>query len=109
MKKKVEQIFKKKIVCKVLSADLCRETIVHHAEGINRSVSETFAIVHQRLTDRQVSLWNTILSLAESLLRSNPAQTTIVAVSSTIYRNAFKMCSTFYRQVSAFLYKSRQT
>ncbi|KAM3582486.1 hypothetical protein VKS41_005132 [Umbelopsis sp. WA50703] len=84
-KKKVEQIFKKKITSKVLSADLCRETIVHHAEGIN-------------------SLWNSILSLAESLLRSNPTQASIVAVSSVIYKNAFKMCSAFYRQPIGNLY-----
>ncbi|CAO3664414.1 unnamed protein product [Umbelopsis ramanniana] len=78
-KKKVEQIVKKKIISKVLSIDLITETISQHAEGIN-------------------SLWMPILSLAEALLRTNPNQPLITKVSSAIYKNAFKMCNTYYRQ-----------
>ncbi|CAO3636846.1 unnamed protein product [Mucor hiemalis] len=79
MKKKVETIFKKKIIRGSITANLIQETITYHADGL-------------------LSYWGTLLSLSESTLRACQQNNIISPCASTLYVSSFKSSDAYYRQ-----------
>ncbi|KAI8093433.1 Fanconi anaemia protein FANCD2 [Halteromyces radiatus] len=78
-KKKAEKIFQKKIQSSLITANLIKETILHHADGLS-------------------GYWNTILVLAENLLRFSHQQNFLASCSKALYTNAFRVCDAYHRQ-----------
>ncbi|KAI8991035.1 Fanconi anaemia protein FancD2 nuclease-domain-containing protein, partial [Mycotypha africana] len=79
MKKKVENIIKKKIVQGKLTASLFEQTILYHSDGIS-------------------GYWNTLLTLAESLLRSCQQNNSISSCAAALYLSLFQSADAYYRQ-----------
>lgn len=79
MKKKVENVIKKKIMNGCITGSLVQETIRNHPDGL-------------------AGYWSTILSLVESLLRASQQNNTLSPCASIMYINAFKSTDAYYRQ-----------
>ncbi|KAI9470628.1 MAG: Fanconi anemia protein FancD2 nuclease-domain-containing protein, partial [Benjaminiella poitrasii] len=79
IKKKVEGVIRKKIIQGQITASLIQEAVVYHSDGLS-------------------GYWNTILSLAESLLRSCQQYNSISPCASVLYTSAFKSTDAYYRQ-----------
>ncbi|KAI8982985.1 Fanconi anaemia protein FANCD2 [Pilobolus umbonatus] len=78
-KKKIEQIVKKKMTMGCITTQLLQETIVEHANGLSK-------------------YWNTILALAECLLRSSQQNSLLASCANTLYYHSFKASDSYYRQ-----------
>lgn len=80
MKKKIDQIFRKKVAAGLIRPALIDETVQCHAVGLT-------------------SYWATLLSLAENLLRGSLQQPTLAPVANALYTAVFKASDAYYRQV----------
>ncbi|KAI8384781.1 Fanconi anaemia protein FANCD2 [Radiomyces spectabilis] len=78
MKKKAEQIFRKKIINRAITAQLIQLTLTNHGDALT-------------------GYWNTILSLSDSVLRSSRQNHAIVPCSSTLYVHSFIASNAHYQ------------
>ncbi|KAI8065297.1 Fanconi anaemia protein FancD2 nuclease-domain-containing protein [Gongronella butleri] len=79
MKKKAEQILRKKIIARLITSKLIKETLTNHAHGL-------------------ASYWGSIIALAESLLRSSHQHGFLASCAQALYTHAFKSSDAYYRQ-----------
>ncbi len=79
IKKKIENIFHKKIENGLFTRKLLEETIAYHYEGLQE-------------------YFNNIVSLSESLLRSSQQQTTLARAACSLYHSSFIAFDTYEQQ-----------
>lgn len=79
MKKKAEQIFRKKVISGFITPELVQDSILQHANGLS-------------------AYWNTILSLTESLLRTCKQNGAAAPCSRALYICMFKAGDAYLRQ-----------
>ncbi|KAI8343466.1 Fanconi anaemia protein FANCD2 [Chlamydoabsidia padenii] len=79
MKKKTEQIFRKKVQSGLITPALIKETLLCHANGLS-------------------SYWPSILSLSENLLRASHQLSVLAPCSQALYIHAFQVCDSYNRQ-----------
>ncbi|CAB5380613.1 unnamed protein product [Rhizophagus irregularis] len=78
-KKKVENIFRKKIESGLFTRELLEEAITCHYEGLQE-------------------YFNNIISLSESLLRSSQQQATLARAACSLYKSSFMVFETYEQQ-----------
>jgi len=78
-KKKVENIFRKKIENGLFTRKLLEEAIMYHYEGLQE-------------------YFNNIISLSESLLRSSQQQATLARAACSLYKSSFLVFETYEQQ-----------